>query len=195
MTDRRAGSREVCGEMRAAACVLLALAASGAPLGLIWAHAVPDLAVVHAGSGRGYLLPAVTEDSADAAGDLVMLLILLIAGLLAGGLVSWLCRRRPVGGSIGLILGGSLAGTIALAVGHVLVRGDYGPVYAHRADYATVFHVRPYVRGTVDLVVLPLAALLIYGAVQLARAAFSPAPAFPPPASSAPRGRSRPSVR
>lgn len=169
-------------EARAGLVVGAVLAALGAPLGVMWAYSVPDLAVVHGGTGRGYLLPVATEDKADAAGDLVMILILLIAGVIAGALISWLCRRAPVGGAVGIVLGGALGGAVALAVGHVLVHGDYGPVYAHSADYATAFHVRPYVRGTVDLVILPLAALLVYGAVQLLQSAMTPSPAFPPPA-------------
>jgi hypothetical protein len=168
-------------EARTAALVGLALTALGAPLGVMWAYSVPDLAVVHGGSGRGYLLPVATEDRAGAAGDLVMVLILLVAGVIAGALVSALWRRTPVGVALGLLLGGAIGGAIALAVGHLLVHGDYGPVYAHSPDYATVFHVRPYVRGTVDLVALPLAALVVWGAVQVLRAVMTPAPSFPSP--------------
>jgi hypothetical protein len=174
-------------EVRTGLLVGVVLAALGAPLGVIWALSVPDLAVVHGGSGHGYLLPVATEDRAGAAGDLVMVLILLVAGVLAGALVSGLCRRTLVGSAVGLLLGGALGGAIALAVGHVLVHGDYGPVYAHSADYSTAFQVRPYIRGTVDLVMFPLTALVVYGAVQLLRAIMTPAPSFPPPAMQAGR--------
>lgn len=156
-------------DLGSALSVGAALVLLGAPLGLVWSWAVPDLSVVHVGTGRGYLLPTAAEDAAVPAGDLVMVLILVLVGLAAGAVVTWRARRAPLGVVVGLLLGGTLAGTIALAVGHVLVRGDYTAVYAHPADYVTPFQVRPYVRGTVDLVVLPLAALLVYGTALLVR--------------------------
>jgi hypothetical protein len=169
-------------EVRMGLITAIAVAALGAPLGALWAITVPHIAVFHTGTGRGYLLPLAEEDRAAAGGDLVMILVLLIAGLLVGGAVSWACRHYLLGGALALIGGGALGGAIALAVGHVLVRGDYTPVFAHSADNATIFQVRPYVRGSVDLVVLPLAALLVYGAVLLVRAAAKPRGRYVPPA-------------
>ncbi len=171
------------GEIRAGLLIAFLAAAAGAPLGSLWALVVPHVAVVHAGTGRGYLLPNQTEDIASAGGDLVMIAVLLGAGVVLGIGVGWFASRHPLGTVLGLLGGGALGGAVALAVGHLLVHGDYGRVYRHSADYATVFQVRPYVRGTVDLVVLPLVALLAALAAQVVRRALTPAPRFGQPGS------------
>ncbi|HVV31188.1 MAG TPA: hypothetical protein VHC41_09950 [Mycobacteriales bacterium] len=156
MADARA-------EVRHGVLVTVLLVLAGAPLGAIWAASVPDVGVFRVGS---YLLPSYTEDKASAAGDLVLLLILAIAGLVAGGLVAWYGRHTPVGGACGLLVGGLLAGVIAMAVGHVLVHGDYHAIQHHKVD-GTTFQVRPYIRGSGDFVLLPLIALILFGVVQL----------------------------
>lgn len=48
-----------------------------------------------------------------------------------------------------------------MGVGHLAVHADYSRALAAPADGRRIFQVRPYVRGRVDFVVLPLVALLV----------------------------------
>lgn len=144
--------------------VALLLMLLGAPLGLIWALAVPHLAVVKIGS-PAYLYPARAEDLASMGGDLVMVGVLAGVGIVAGLAVA-VSQRSVLGPLIGLIAGGMLCGAIAMAVGHILVEDDYHAVLAHIGD-GTVFHVRPYVRGSADFLVLPLFGALVLGLAQV----------------------------
>ena len=146
-------------ETRRAAAVALVLAAVGAPLGLLWALAVPHVGVFAVDGAPRYLLPDASEDRAAAAGDVLMLCLLAAAGLLAALLVARSRARELVGSVAGLVGGGALAGVIAMAVGHALVQGDYRPL--RTAAEGVVVQVRPYVRGDADWAAFPLAGSLV----------------------------------
>jgi hypothetical protein len=157
-------------EIRCGLRIGLALAAAGVLLGVLWAALVPHVAVFAVDASRRYLLPNLTEDRASAAGDVLMLGLLAAAGLLAGLLVARTARREVVGAVCGLVLGGSIAGLIAMAVGHLLVQGDYTPL--RTAAQGAVVQVRPFVKGSADWVMLPLVGslvLLIAGTPALLR--------------------------
>ena len=174
-------------ELTEGGVVALVLTLLGAPLGLIWAHAVPHLAIVKIGS-PAYLYPTRAEDLASMGGDLVMVGVLAGVGIVAGLAIA-VSQRAVLGPLIGLIAGGMLCGVIAMAVGHILVSGDYHAAFAHIGD-GTVFQVRPYVRGSADFLVLPLFGALAVGLAQVpslwSNRQYRPADpvvgAYPPPA-------------
>jgi len=120
----------------------------------------PDLGVQKLGS-PAYLLPATSEDRATIAGDLVMIAILLAIGVLAALIVLAWSRDSHVGPAVGLLVGCTVCGVVAMALGHHLVEGDYRAVVAHASD-GTVFQVRPYVRGSADFLVGPLVAAVVF---------------------------------
>lgn len=146
-------------EVRRGLLVGLLVAPIGAPLGLLWAAVVPHVAVFPVDAADRYLLPNLTEDRASAGGDVLMLGLLAAAGVLLGVLVALASRRALVGAVCGLLTGGSIAGLIAVALGHALVHGDYASL--RTAAQGTVVQVRPYVKGSADWVVLPLFGALV----------------------------------
>jgi hypothetical protein len=145
--------------------VAIVMTMLGAPAGVLWAYSVPHLAVFKIGS-PAYLLTDNAEDLAAMGGDLVMIAILLSIGSVAALVVHFASRQAQLGPFIGLLVGGTLCGVIAMAVGHTLVEGDYDAVFAHLSD-GTIFQIRPYVRGSADFLVLPLFAAFVYGIAQL----------------------------
>jgi hypothetical protein len=152
-------------EVRVGAVTTAVLTVIGAPAGLLWAFVVPHVAVQKVGS-PAYLIPTKTEDLASMGGDLTLVAILLSLGILAALIVLIRSPRGQIGPLIGLLTGGVLCGVIAMAVGHVLVEGDYRAVLAHAED-GRVFQIRPYVRGSADFLVLPLVAAFVFLIAQL----------------------------
>lgn len=142
-----------------------AMALLGAPLGVLWAFAVPHLAVQKVGA-PAYLLPVETEDLASMGGDLVLIAIFGSVGVVAALAVHLWSSRAQLGPLVGLLLGGAVCGVIAMAVGHVLVEADYHAVFAHIED-GRVFQVRPYVRGRGDFLILPVFSALAFGLAQV----------------------------
>lgn len=150
------------GDLRRAVWVAGFLTPAGAGLGLIAAALTPDL-----GSGL-YVDPTfisayAVEDKAVFGGDGVMLAVLAVAGLLVG--LAALRGRvdRPMGMVLGVLVGGIAAGAAAMAVDHlVLHQSNAGATRQLLAQMGGEVQLRPYVRGSVDFLALPLIALLTF---------------------------------
>lgn len=176
--ERESAPRDLRGEVRAGLASGLVLLIAGPLLGVLWSVGAPSLAVYRVGQ-PAYLLPAATEDVAVPAGDAIMLGLLLGGGLLVGAMAAlcrWRGRRHLPAVVLGLLVGGLLGGALAMAVAHALVHAENARAVAAPED-GTVMQIRPYLRASVDLVALPLGALLAVLAanvVPLLRAAPDP---------------------
>lgn len=142
------------------------LAFLGVPLGLLAAALTPHLASgLYPGGPDGgapfFLSAAREEDPAVFGGDGVMLAVLAGAGLLVGvAAVVW--GRRCRGGTIcGVVLGGALAGLVAMAVHHQVLHPAYARIPLTPGSVGASVQLRPYVRGTADFAVLPFVAVLV----------------------------------
>lgn len=155
-------------DLRAAGWGVAGLAVSGAALGLLAAALTPHVAmVVVRDSSQGYphalFLQAAEEDRAGFGGDGVLLAVLGGAGLLLGLGGGLLGRRRPAATVAGLLVGGCLAGLVAMAVHHEVLATAQVPLISGGRTY----QLRPYARGPVDFAVLPFVALVVWFACQL----------------------------
>lgn len=149
-------------DLRRAAWITGFLSLAGGGLGLVAAALTP-----HLGSGL-YLDPTfvsayAVEDRATFGGDGVMIAVLAVAGILAG-LLALLGRvDRPLGTVVGILAGGVLAGLVAMAVDHIaLHHANAGPTRLLLARMGGEVQLKPYVRGSVDFLVLPLFAALTF---------------------------------
>jgi len=170
-------------ELRAAAFAGWGLLALGAPLGLLWARAVPHIQMFRIDGDPGYLLPARTEDPAAVAGDLLFTAVLLGAGVVVGLLAGFAGRRHMRGTAVGLGVGGLFGGAVAAAVGYLSVRGGYVALNMHEAD-GTVFTVRPLIHSHVAFLALAAGALGGFALTGLPlrrrrKTATTPMPALP----------------
>lgn len=155
------------GELVTAVVVAVVVAAVGAPLGLLAAALTPRVGMYLAkapdvGYPRPVFLQDAEENAAAIGGDGVLIAVLAGAGLLVGLVAVLLRRRAPLGSVLGVLVGGLVAGVIAMAVGHGVVHGDYAAVPASAVNTGKAFQLRPYVRGRVDFVVLPVVALIVF---------------------------------
>lgn len=144
----------------------IGVACLGTPLGLLAAACTPRLATgfYYAADGRT-LFPseAVEGDRAAIGGDAVMLAVLAGAGVMVGLLALLARRRAPLGVVVGVLVGGLVGGEVAMAVAHLVVHGDQtAHVVAVVRRTGGIFQARPYIRGRVDFVALPAAALLVF---------------------------------
>jgi hypothetical protein len=98
---------------------LVAVAACGLPVGLLWALLAPRPDVLPLeGGGLQY---ADTESKDFIAGDGTLFLLCLVAGVVTGVVVFRRGRRQPLGALLGMVLGAGLAAWVASRVG---VLGD-----------------------------------------------------------------------
>lgn len=144
-------------ELTTALAAIVALAALGAALALLWVRSAPRLAFRVVEPGRA--LPVVPEAEEYVAADGRFVLITLVAGALAG-LVCWLLRasRGPVV-LVGLALGGLLGAVVTWRLGLVLEPG-FRPEDLQQVG-RTVY--QPLELGArAALVVQPSAAVLVY---------------------------------
>lgn len=102
-------------QVRTGVVCLMAVAACGLPVGLLWSLLAPRPDVLPvAGGGLQY---ADTESKDFIAGDATLFLLCLAAGLVTGVLVWRRARSRPLGALLGLVLGAGLAAWLASRVG------------------------------------------------------------------------------
>jgi hypothetical protein len=154
---RRSPWRPSRAELRTAAATVLALAAVGALLGVLWAQIAPRLAFRVVQPGRA--LPVVPEAEEYVAADGRFVLLTVAAGVLAG-LVCWALRstRGPVV-LLALALGGLLGAVLTWRVGLLLGPG-YGP--GELQEVGRTVYPPLELNALAALVAEPFAAVLVY---------------------------------
>lgn len=156
-TDRWDGQQELRTDLRPAALLALALAASGVPAGLVWWALAPraDFRITEDGPqvlGSPSLELLVADDA-------VFVLVLAVVGLLAG-IAAWLLRRyRGVVLVVALAVGTTAAGAVAWLVGELL---GGGPSEEELTAVGGVVTTGLELGATAALAVAPFVALLVY---------------------------------
>jgi hypothetical protein len=103
-----------------AAVIIVALELVALPIGLIWGHAAPHPQY----SVGGHQLNLVVGDAKPLVrGDGWFLLITGAAGLLSGLVVFFTAKRAEIGATLGLAIGGLMAGWLAWRIGHAWTGG------------------------------------------------------------------------
>ena len=151
------GRAELRADLRAALAVAGGLLLSGVPAGLLWWWLAPraDYRITSDGLtaiGRPTQELAVADDS-------VLVLILAGLGLLAGGLVWALRRRRGVAVLVALGLGAAAAAVVAWQLGELL---GPGPTKAELASVGGVVTTPLRLSAVPALAVAPFSAVLAY---------------------------------
>ncbi|MFC0041974.1 hypothetical protein [Actinomadura rayongensis] len=145
-----------------ATCLLVAVL--GPLAGLLWRAVAPTVKYVVVG-GAPYL--ADPESRGPIGTDMRFALIAVIAGLGCGA-VAYLRggRGNDVPLLLGLAAGGAAAAVLAWRTGHMIGLGSYHRALRHAADGATVTGVAD-LRATGLLVFWPIAAVALYGVLEL----------------------------
>jgi hypothetical protein len=166
----------------AVAAVVCVLAA--APLGLLWGWLAPRAGLDPTGDG-GFALADV-EDRAFLDQDLLLVVVVAAAGLLAG-LIGWrLGRRHRSGVLVGLVLGGFAAAYVCMRTGVLLdgLRGSFADGTRSAADGLPLELPNDILRHTHRSPMLwlcwPAASALVF-AVLTSWPARVPGPPPPPP--------------
>jgi LPXTG-motif cell wall-anchored protein len=155
------GWPEVRADLRSSAGIVLALALTGIPAGLLWWWLAPraDFRVTETG-------PVVVGSPSEellVADDAVLVLVLAGVGLLAGSAAWFLRRRRGVATLLALALGGCLTGVVAWQLGELL---GAAPTEAQLADVGARVTTSLTLGSLTAMAIAPFTALLAYiGAV------------------------------
>ena len=156
------GWPEVRADLRSSVVLVLVLALTGIPAGLLWWALAPraDFRVTDTGP------EAITQVSGEllVADDAVYALVLLGVGLLAGAAAWFLRRRRGVATVLALALGGCAAAVIAWQVGELL---GAGPSEAELADVGARVTTSLTLGSPPAMALAPFGALLAYVAAVL----------------------------
>jgi Protein of unknown function (DUF2567) len=156
------GWPEVRTDLRSSAGIVLALALTGVPTGLLWWLLAPraDFRVTDTGP------VAIGDVSAEllVADDAVFALLLAVVGLLAGIAAWFLRRRRGVATVVALALGTCLTAAVAWQVGEFL---GGGPSAAQLADVGARVTTALSLGSLAALAIAPFTALLAYVAAVL----------------------------
>lgn len=151
------GWREIRADLRSSAALVLALALTGVPVGLLWWLLAPraDFRVtedgpVPIGNPSGELLVA---------DDGVLVLLLAATGLIAGAAAWWLRRRRGVATVVALAVGVLATGVVAWQLGELL---GPAPTQAQLDDLGARLTTPLRLGGLPVLAVGPFAAVLAY---------------------------------
>jgi hypothetical protein len=151
------GWPEMRADLRSSIALVLALALSGLPAGLLWWWLAPraDFRVAEAGPVP---IGTVSEELLIA-DDAVFALVLTGVGLLAGAVAWSLRRRRGVATVLALALGACLTAVVAWQLGELL--GE-GPTAARLADVGARVTTSLTLGSLPALATAPFAALLVY---------------------------------
>jgi hypothetical protein len=152
------GWPEIRADLRSSIVVVLGLALTGVPVGLLWWLLAPraDFRVtaedgpVPIGTVSGELLVA---------DDGVLVLLLAATGLIAGAAAWWLRRRRGVATVIALAVGALAAGVVAWQLGELL---GPGATRAQLGDIGARLATPLRLGGLPALAVAPFTAVLAY---------------------------------
>jgi hypothetical protein len=151
------GWPEVRADLRSSVGVVLALALTGVPVGLLWwllapraDYRVTEDGPVPIGNPSGELLVA---------DDGVLVLLLAATGLVAGAAAWWLRRRRGVATVVAVALGALATGVVAWQLGELL---GTGPTQAQLEDVGARLTTPLRLSGLPVLAVGPFVAVLAY---------------------------------
>jgi len=150
-------------DLRSSAGIVLALALTGIPAGLLWWWLAPraDFRVTETG-------PVVVGNPSEellVADDAVLVLVLAGVGLLAGSAAWFLRRRRGVATLLALALGACLTGVVAWQLGELL---GAGPTEAQLADVGARVTTSLTLGSLPAIAIAPFTALLAYIVAVLA---------------------------
>jgi hypothetical protein len=151
------GWPEIRADLRSSGRIVLVLTGAGLLAGLLWWWLAPraDFRITDAG-------PVVIGNPVEellVADDVVLTLILVAFGLLAGAAAWFLRRRRGVATVLALAVGASLMAVVAWQLGELL---GAGPTKAQLADVGTVVTTRLSLGSLPAMALAPFAALLAY---------------------------------
>jgi Protein of unknown function (DUF2567) len=151
------GWPEVRADLRSSAGIVLALALTGIPVGLLWWWLAPraDFRVTETG-------PVVLGNPSEElliADDAVLVLLLAGVGLLAGSAAWSLRRRRGVATLLALALGTCLTGVVAWQLGELL---GAGPTDAQLADIGARVTTSLTLGAPTAVAIAPFTAILAY---------------------------------
>lgn len=151
------GRAEVRADLRSSAVLMLTLAVTGVPTGLLWWALAPraDFRVTEAGPVP---VGAVSEELLIGA-DAIFALIMVGVGLLAGAAAWFLRRRRGVATVLALALGACLSAAVAWQLGEVL---GAGPSDAELGEVGARVTTALTLGSLPALAVAPFTALLVY---------------------------------
>ncbi len=107
-------------ELAVAAVIIVLLELAAFPLGLLWGHLAPH-PLFSTGSTSLDLREASAKPLVRA--DAWFLLVTGLAGLVAGGVTFFAAKRAEIGATLGLAVGGLMAGWLAWRVGHAWTGG------------------------------------------------------------------------
>lgn len=150
--------------VRSAAGTILAQAAAGIVVGIVWAMLAPRVFGIKTADGVDLVNP---ETKAYVGQDAYFLIVTAVVGLVCGITVWWLVRRRDAASAIALALGGLAGAYIAWRVGRAM-----GPTglqdWARTASLGATRALPVDLRATAVLVAWPLLAVLAHLGLVLA---------------------------
>jgi hypothetical protein len=151
------GRRELRADLRAAMWLVVGLAVTGLPTGLLWWLLAPR-ADYRITAGGPVVIGNPTEELL-VADDAVFALVLVGVGLLCGAAAWWLRRRRGVTILLALAIGTALTAVVAWQLGELL---GAGPTKAELTDVGTVVTTSLTMASLPALAMGPFAAVLAY---------------------------------
>jgi hypothetical protein len=155
--SRWPGWPEIRADLRSAVWLVVGLALAGLPAGVLWWLLAPRADYRITADG-----PAALGDPSEellVADDAVFVLVLAGIGLICGGAVWWLRRRRGVAAVLALAVGGTLTAVVAWQVGELL---GVGPSEADLADVGAVVTTSLTLGSLPALAIAPFTAVLAY---------------------------------
>ncbi len=151
-------------DVRSAAATVLAVAAAGIVVGIIWAALAPRLRGIKTADGVSLVDP---ESKAYVGQDAYFLIISAVVGLVCGIVVWWLVRGRDAASAVALTLGGLAGAYLAWRVGRALGPSDL-QAWARTAPLGATRALPVDLRATAVLMAWPLMAVLAHLGLVLA---------------------------
>ncbi len=150
-------------DVRSAAATVLAVAAAGIVVGIIWAALAPRLRGIKTADGVSLVDP----ESKAYVGHAYFLIISAVVGLVCGIVVWWLVRGRDAASAVALTLGGLAGAYLAWRVGRALGPSDL-QAWARTAPPGATRALPVDLRATAVLMAWPLMAVLAHLGLVLA---------------------------
>ena len=144
-----------------AAVIIVALELAALPIGLLWGHLAPHPLYTAGGTSLN-----LAEDSAKplVRADGLFLLITGVAGIVAAVVVYLTARRAEIGATLGLAIGGLMAGWLSWRIGHAWTGGTQPIALALMPDNTKV-HLAVDLGARVVLISWAVAGVAVHGLI------------------------------
>lgn len=174
-------------DLSVAAIIIVVLEVAALPVGLLWGHLAPHPLY----SVGGHQLNLVVGDAKPLVrGDGLFLLITGVAGIVSAVVVFFTAKRAEIGATLGLAIGGLMAGWLAWRIGHAWT-GGLQPIQLALKPDNTKARLAADLGARVVLVSWAVAAVFVHGLLYAVTWPARPKPAplpEPVPVASAPTG-------